>query len=83
MSFPVVVYSKTRCVQCDATKRWLTARNIPFTLEDATEPGNVEAAKALGHLQAPVVVHGGHNWSGHNPNELDALKARLDAEATA
>lgn len=74
----VVVYSKPNCVQCDATKLWLTSRGIEFTVDDLTDEGNLAAAKFLGHMQAPVVVNGEHNWSGHHPGELDALKLRLE-----
>lgn len=77
---PVTVYTKDDCRQCDATKRWLETRQIPFSVEDLTEPGNLAAAKELGHMQAPVVVAGDHHWSGFNPNELDALNERHKAE---
>jgi glutaredoxin-like protein NrdH len=53
----ITVYSKPRCVQCDATKRWLDKRDIPYTLIDITEsPEDAEAVKALGFQQAPVVI---------------------------
>jgi glutaredoxin-like protein NrdH len=74
MTTPVTVYSKPNCQACTATKRWLTQRSIPFIEEDITEPGNLAAAKALGHLEAPVVVYGDRHWSGFNPNELGLIE---------
>lgn len=80
---PVTVYTKDDCRQCDATKRWLETRDIPFTVEDLTEPGNLAAAKELGHMQAPVIIVGNHHWSGFNPTELEALKARRESSTAA
>ena len=72
----VTVYTKDDCRQCDATKRWLTARGVLFTTGDLTDPDNLAAAKSLGHMQAPVVVVSNGkpgddtHWSGFNPTEL-------------
>lgn len=73
----VTVYTKPNCQPCRATKRWLDERGIDFTEADATEPGNLAAITALGHLQAPVVVVAPNgpgsevDWSGFNPVELE------------
>lgn len=73
----VTVYTKDNCRQCDATKRWLKARDVTYVEADLTDPGNLEAAKALGHQAAPVVVvaYDGEpgpevSWSGFNPFQL-------------
>lgn len=50
----VTVYSKERCTQCASVKRWLLERDIPFTVERATEPDNLAALMSLGYAQAPV-----------------------------
>lgn len=76
MSNPVVtVYSKERCVQCTATKRWLKDRNIDFSEEDATDEMNLEALKSLGYMQAPVTFvrtdEGEFHWSGFDTNNLE------------
>lgn len=77
MLSPVTVYSKPHCRQCTATKRRLTEKGVPFTEEDIREPGNLAAAKALGHLVAPVVVVGRESWAGYRPDLIDELvKAR-------
>ena len=74
----ITVYSKPRCVQCDATKRWLDKRAIPYTLIDITEsPVDAEAIKALGFQQAPVVIVSTGDpetdlmWSGFEINNLN------------
>lgn len=74
------VYSKPRCQQCTATKRWLTEHGIPFEVEDIREPGNLAAAQALGHTSAPVVVVGDESWSGFRPDFLDEIAARVAEE---
>lgn len=73
MLSPVVVYSKPRCQGCTATKRRLREKGVPFTEEDIREPGNLAAAKALGHMEAPVVVVGKESWSGFRPDLIDDL----------
>lgn len=74
----VTVYSKSNCRQCDATKRWLKQRDVTFSEIDLTaDEKNLEAAKALGYQEAPVVVVGfgtpgdEAHWSGFDPNELN------------
>lgn len=79
MTNEVTVYSKPSCQQCTATKRWLKQRDIPFTEADATVPGNAEAIKYLGYMQAPVIVYAPDgpgsevHWSGFNPTELEKI----------
>lgn len=77
----VTVYSKPRCVQCDATKRTLRKIGAEFTEVDLTES---EAAleyvtEDLGYAQAPVVVvedgTGESHWSGYRPDLLKAAAA--------
>jgi len=83
---PVTVYSKSNCQACRATIRFLTEREVPFMQADATLPENTAKLKALGHLEAPVVVvaRGGESvvsWSGFRPDLLARLVAgTLDDE---
>lgn len=76
MTGTTTVYSKPRCQQCTATKRWLKQHHVTFEEADATDPGNAEAIKYLGYMQAPVVVYAPDgpgsevHWSGFNPIEL-------------
>lgn len=73
MSAPVVVYSKPHCQQCTATKRRLRAKGVEFESLSLLDEGNLEAAKALGHQEAPVVVVGKQSWSGFRPDLIDEL----------
>ena len=74
----VTVYTKPGCVQCTATVRRLRAKGIEYVPKDITDPVNLEAAKALGHMEAPVVDVDGESWSGYQPDRIDELAARLE-----
>lgn len=71
----MVVYSKPSCVQCNATYRALDDNGIDYEVVDMSQ--DVEAlakVKALGYLQAPVVVASSDNhWSGFRPDKIAEL----------
>lgn len=75
----ITLYFKPACVQCDATKRALDRRGLPYDLIDLTQdPQAFEFVTGLGHRQAPVVVvviddrlHA--HWSGYQPSQISAL----------
>lgn len=81
----VTVYSKPRCVQCDATYRALDKCEIPYRKIDVSE--NPEfllfIGEELGYMQAPVVFvedgTGENHWSGFRPDRIKALKAALES----
>lgn len=75
----ITVYTKPACVQCNATFRALDAAGIEYETVDLTANANtLEKVKALGYLQAPVVViDDGEHWSGFRPDKIDELKNRL------
>lgn len=74
----ITVYTKPSCVQCNATYRALNAKGIEYEVHDLTaEPEALEQVKALGFLQAPVVVTDEDQWSGFRPDKIDELAARL------
>ncbi|GED11318.1 glutaredoxin-like protein NrdH [Cellulosimicrobium cellulans] len=76
----VTVYSKPACVQCDATYRALDRKGIEYTVVDiSTDVDALEQVRALGYLQAPVVVAGEESWSGFRPDQITALSARQEA----
>ena len=76
----ITVYSKPRCVQCDATKRWLDARNVDHEVVDVSQDAAaLERIKELGYLQAPVVVTPDSHWSGFNPDKLGEALSQLVA----
>ena len=76
----VTVYSKPACGQCLATTRTLDKHDIEYEYIDITKtPGAGDAVKALGYLQAPVVVVGEDHWSGFRPDKLDELASLIKA----
>lgn len=81
----ITVYSKPLCVQCDATKRALNKAGLDYDVIDITEDADALATvKALGYVQAPVVVTDREHWSGFRPEKLKALagtRARTVAAA--
>lgn len=64
------------CNQCRMTKRELDKLGVPYGVE-VLEGANLEAAKALGHLSAPVVVVERHgeteSWAGFIPEKIKGL----------
>lgn len=64
------------CRMCVMTKRALDKLDIPYTTE-VLEGANLEAAKALGHMSAPVVVVERHgeteSWAGFIPEKIKGL----------
>jgi len=77
MSARVTVYAKPLCVQCDATKRALNKAEIPYDLVDITEDDDARAeVKALGYVQAPVVITAEEHWGGFRPDKIKALAPR-------
>lgn len=68
----ITVYSKPRCPQCDATKRWLAKHGIAFRAVDLTEDAEArEFVQGLGYSAAPIVVTGdGEHWAGFRPDRL-------------
>lgn len=81
----ITVYSRPQCVQCNATKRFLNKRGVPFFEETMTE----EQAKAFrdrGLLTLPIVVLS-HNdqelqiISGFSPDKLQAMTEEVNQSA--
>lgn len=74
----ITVYSKPNCVQCDATKRALNKANLEYTEVDLMADAEaLEAVKALGYQQAPVVMAGGDHWAGFRPDLIKAYAASV------
>ncbi len=74
----ITVYTKPSCVQCNATYRALDSKGIEYEIHDLSEdPVALEQVKALGYLQAPVVVTDEDHWSGFRPDKIDELASRL------
>ena len=70
----IVIYSKPRCPQCDATCRILDQAGVVYQKVDVTLDQQALAyVKSLGYQAAPVVVTGGEHWSGFRPDRLKTL----------
>ena len=76
----VTVYTKPSCVQCNATYRALDAKGINYTITSlADDPDALEQVKALGYMQAPVVIAGDEHWSGFRPDKINELASKVEA----
>lgn len=76
----LTVYSKSRCMQCEMTKIWLTQNKIPFEAVDIeANPGAFELLKHYGWQTLPVVAIDDEigdkekSWSGFQVDKLEAL----------
>ena len=81
----VTVYSKPSCVQCSASYRALDSKGIDYQVVDMSQDADaLERVKALGYLQAPVVITDEDHWSGFRPDHIDriAKRAILPSDAT-
>lgn len=79
----ITVYTKPSCVQCNATKRALAKAELAYEEVDLTQDADaLEAVKALGYMQAPVVFADGDHWGGFRPDKIKAL-AQATVNATA
>lgn len=77
----ITVYSKPRCVQCDATARFLDNLGAAYLTIDVTEDvQSLQYVIELGYQQVPVVVTPDGHWSGYRP---DRLKAAVQQVAVA
>ncbi|WP_419708029.1 glutaredoxin-like protein NrdH [Promicromonospora sp. NFX87] len=75
----VTVYTKSPCVQCDATKKLLDRIGVDYTPVDLdANPEALAQLKNLGYLGAPVVVTDHDSWAGFQPDKVRQL-----AEAVA
>ena len=77
----VTVYTKPNCVQCDATKRWLTKNDIPFETKDIYEDQELmQKFVDQGFMSAPIVQTDVETWSGFRISKLEALIKEYKSE---
>ena len=76
----IKVFSRPRCVQCNATYRALDEAGLQYEVIDASQSAEAtEFVKNLGYLEAPVVyVDEFTHWSGFRPDKIDELKEQND-----
>lgn len=72
----ITVYTKHRCVQCDATIKALDKAGLDYELVDLTIDDDArDYVMALGHLQVPVVVTDTDHWAGFRPDRIRSIAA--------
>ncbi len=77
----VTVYTKPACVQCNATYRALETKGIAYQIVDLSQDAEaLERVRALGYLQAPVVMAGEEHWSGFRPDKIEELAEQVTAD---
>lgn len=70
----ITVYTKPACVQCTATYRALDARGLEYRSVDlSVDTDALDVVKAMGYMQAPVVVTDDDHWSGFRPDKIATL----------
>ncbi|GAA1169126.1 MULTISPECIES: glutaredoxin-like protein NrdH [Nesterenkonia] len=80
----VTVYTKPACVQCNATYRALDKNGLTYRSVDISQDAEaLERVRALGYMQAPVVITDDDHWSGFRPDKISGLVARAEATSVA
>ena len=65
-------------VSAESNRVTVEAKGIEYEILDLSEdPTALEQVKALGYMQAPVVVTDEGHWSGFRPDKIDELASRL------
>lgn len=77
MTPTILVYTKSDCPQCDATKRNLDRLHVSYRAVDVeADPAARDEVLALGYTTLPVVIgDDGSHWAGFRPDRLAALAA--------
>ncbi len=79
----VTVYSKPACVQCNATVRALDKKGVEYDVVDMSQDMDaLERVRALGYMQAPVVMTDSDHWSGFRPDKIAELHDAGSATST-
>lgn len=70
----ITIYSKPRCVQCDATYRAFDKLGVSYEIVDVSADRDaLDYIVSLGYMQAPVVVTPDDHWSGFRPDRIKAV----------
>lgn len=77
----IKVWTTPACVQCEMTKKTFTKLGIAYTEESlADNPEQLEAFKAQGYLQAPIVQTDIKTWTGFRLDKIKSLANFLFGE---
>ncbi|PPI88283.1 NrdH-redoxin [Candidatus Pantoea edessiphila] len=70
----IIVYFKSNCIQCEATKNAMNRKGIEYKLINIDiQPEAIENLKSLGYYQMPVVITNNDHWSGFRPDKIADL----------
>lgn len=73
----ITVYTKTRCPQCEATKRQLTKQGLNFNQVDLSDCQElIDQFIAQGFKQTPIVVTDEATWTGYRPDLIKKIAAQ-------
>lgn len=71
----VVVYTQPNCQPCKATLRRFAEAGV--VVKELAASDHTGLLKAMGHMQAPIVMTGVNHWHGYRPDLIDeAIEAR-------
>ena len=77
----IKVWTTPSCVQCEQTKKQLTKLGITYSEHSlADNPEQLEAFKARGLLQAPIVETDIKTWTGFRLDKIRSLASYLFRE---
>ncbi|RJN31178.1 glutaredoxin-like protein NrdH [Nesterenkonia natronophila] len=80
----VTIYTKPACVQCNATYRALDKNGVTYKSVDISQDSEaLERVRALGYMQAPVVITDSDHWSGFRPDKISELASQATAPQAA
>lgn len=79
---PIIVYGRTGCPPCMATKMLLERCGLAFEERSADHPEAQALAAERGFNAAPVVVAGSRAWCGFRPDEIAAILAETVTAAS-
>lgn len=71
----IIVYSKSNCMQCNFTKKFLNDKKVAFEERDIEVSSKaLEEVKNLGFQSLPVIVAEGFEaFTGFRPDVLDKI----------
>ena len=81
----LTVYTRINCVACDATKRWLNKRDVPYEERElSSNQALLREAVETGITSAPLVLfehdEGSNLWGGFSPDLLFAASQVMKEE---
>ena len=67
----ITVYTKPNCMQCEMTKKYFDARQIPYDLVDITKDEvSLQKMIDMGFQSAPIVITDHDKWAGFKVAKL-------------